>query len=937
MEPALAPCGNTHLPLSLTDLTWPNKLVAELHHIANVMEIPSNVKRKQDLRNAIHKTLPRFADDACFESLLAYRINPVPEKTSADKEDEVLAEEQGPVVPEKGAHKKLLDASTTVDPPPRSLRLHPARLIAHDKKMVSKKQDADEQNEGEETESESLAPTPAPSVTESDTEGFERRNENIMEQVPILVRVNLFDSLKQPIDQVYVDQHKVSVTRCSTGTAHIANLTSLLPEALKNDSPLKARGGRFFRPAPDHGPLPIHLGSVDAISRGAAPGIKVQIVDQYQLRQEGDLFNCDIFWSPASGEPLLAAASRVVDAETDHMGGNGDPGCPPALLNIPAGDLPPNAPVFTGTLSDGPKHIADTHTSVDPFVANADPRLRPEFEAWLYALVKLTVPNIPDRGDEWKKCKTAADLLERYKVQSAIFAALSGMQAGTTAYRVPIKSALWPGVRFKKSFALLVFGLKTSNTDDIARYFNPDVTCSDAEIEEWVVSDGKENEHIGRLKTKMFKDRLAPALKSTRTASSLVPELDRSARYSAQLTSDLTGILGMLGFYPADFSEGMQDPRSLFPALPVILVTKHLFCVFCPVGDLNLAPTLRRREKPHTIWLLTSQLAWVQADVFVAHCASCQADYHPDCVTFRVTPENRSRRLQKLDFDADYIRVSKHGVWVLRRVAEMQESALKRFHGGWSNFADWINDVTQSERTFTYRQAQRLFIEHSARRLLVFHDLGWDFTCRPHSSASSLSKAVREAVGENGGSSKRAMMHSCTECTHLKRYRSDLVKEGVILEDASAQASRGVAGLEDEEEELALGLDGVQSSDDPALDQLASPIQQGSPPEGSPRGYVRLAVMDGKTITHRPDLIRVEVDSAGRKHQTRAFNTETAEQLNSWLSGFESQLRQMTDFNYDFFVHVLFMIYSERVESQVRDKEQNLDDDFWEAALGTNN
>ncbi|KAJ6540260.1 hypothetical protein B0H10DRAFT_1639148, partial [Mycena sp. CBHHK59/15] len=53
----------------------------------------------------------------------------------------------------------------------------------------------------------------------------------------------------------------------------------------------------------------------------------------------------------------------------------------------------------------------------------------------------------------------------------------------------------------------------------------------------------------------------------------------------------------------------------------------------------------------------------------------------------------------------------------------------------------------------------------------------------------------------------------------------------------------------------------------------------------------------------------------------RAFNTETAEQLNSWLNGFEPQLCQMSDVNYDFFVHVLLMIYGETVKEQVANKD----------------
>jgi hypothetical protein len=84
----------------------------------------------------------------------------------------------------------------------------------------------------------------------------------------------------------------------------------------------------------------------------------------------------------------------------------------------------------------------------------------------------------------------------------------------------------------------------------------------------------------------------------------------------------------------------------------------------------------------------------------------------------------------------------------------------------------------------------------------------------------------------------------------------------------------------------------------------------------------------------QPDLILVEEDANGTKHQTRVFNTETAEQLNSWLNGFESQLRQMSDVNYDFFIHVLMMIYAERVKKQVDTKDLGLSDEFWAEATG---
>jgi hypothetical protein len=56
----------------------------------------------------------------------------------------------------------------------------------------------------------------------------------------------------------------------------------------------------------------------------------------------------------------------------------------------------------------------------------------------------------------------------------------------------------------------------------------------------------------------------------------------------------------------------------------------------------------------------------------------------------------------------------------------------------------------------------------------------------------------------------------------------------------------------------------------------------------------------------QPDLVLTEEDDHGHIHTTHAFNTEAAEQLNSWLDGFKVQLSQMTDVNFDFFIHTVF-------------------------------
>ncbi|KAJ6455270.1 hypothetical protein C8R47DRAFT_1328937 [Mycena vitilis] len=615
--------------------------------------------------------------------------------------------------------------------------------------------------------------------------------------------------------------------------------------------------------------------------------------------------------------------------------------------------------------------------------------------------------------------------------------------------------------------------------------------------------------------------------------------IDRGKEYAESICKDLGALYAMLGLNPDNLTA--PSPPSLFPAARPVLCTTRLSCVFCPAADLNIVPTLRRREKGQAVWLLDDTFHWVQADLLIAHCATCRADYYPDRITYR--NEDGGRR-QRLEIAPPYIRISKHGVWVHRQIAVYQENALNRFHSGWSNFADWLNDSTGSERKLTYRQSQRLFIEHFSRRLLSFHGKETEFYCLAHPSTRLLSQAVRAAIGINGGVLYTAMSHGCTECTHIKRYHSDLINEGAVL-----GADLDVAGMPPGVE----APDAAALAADPAAAQLPAPQQQTAPPTGQPRGYARLAVMDGKNMSHKkcaldmcegplvnykdgrfcethlglrdvcgiipcgrpvrspgaltcdsqshidwhrqyenrfsrlsftgvrrvirrqqehgednatvpglrvelgtlgdtpgdqvvhtfragktcclqtvqwacgypigwgkcyrsesssqvlqildniwedhpeskpsfiayddacsllrhivtqnpdnawllttkfivdawhyighratdilcrlwcnpaprngsqPDLVLIEEDANGTTHQTRAFNTETAEQLNSWLNGFESQLRQMSDVNYDFFIHVLMMLYAERVVTRVEDKDLGLTDEFWVEATG---
>ncbi|KAJ7197080.1 hypothetical protein C8J57DRAFT_1263029 [Mycena rebaudengoi] len=48
-------------------------------------------------------------------------------------------------------------------------------------------------------------------------------------------------------------------------------------------------------------------------------------------------------------------------------------------------------------------------------------------------------------------------------------------------------------------------------------------------------------------------------------------------------------------------------------------------------------------------------------------------------------------------------------------------------------------------------------------------------------STQRLLAAVQAVIGANGGVLEAAMSHGCINSTHVKRYRSDLVREGAVL------------------------------------------------------------------------------------------------------------------------------------------------------------
>lgn len=72
----------------------------------------------------------------------------------------------------------------------------------------------------------------------------------------------------------------------------------------------------------------------------------------------------------------------------------------------------------------------------------------------------------------------------------------------------------------------------------------------------------------------------------------------------------------------------------------------------------------------------------------------------------------------------------------------------------------------------------------------------------------------------------------------------------------------------------------------------------------------------------QPDLVTLdELPDGGGARLVRQSNTETAEQLNSWLKGFRTALGKMTDYNHDFFLYCILFLYSRDWERKRADEK----------------
>ncbi|KIJ46035.1 hypothetical protein M422DRAFT_46344 [Sphaerobolus stellatus SS14] len=130
-------------------------------------------------------------------------------------------------------------------------------------------------------------------------------------------------------------------------------------------------------------------------------------------------------------------------------------------------------------------------------------------------------------------------------------------------------------------------------------------------------------------------------------------------------------------------------------------------------------------------------------------------------------------------------------------------------------------------------RSQRMFVEHMV------------------SGPDRLVQALLGYIGIESGIVPGGLGHHCMDCTHEKQYKADLEAAGINLTGQVHVVADVERNLND------LNLPPVEESATyPELQELPLPNfpNQQPPPPGEPRGFVQMAVTDGKTINFRSIL-----------------------------------------------------------------------------------
>lgn len=222
---------------------------------------------------------------------------------------------------------------------------------------------------------------------------------------------------------------------------------------------------------------------------------------------------------------------------------------------------------------------------------------------------------------------------------------------------------------------------------------------------------------------------------------------------------------------------------------PPILLTPHDTCQQCTSSTGGHPRLFRGRCDPITV--IGPDFKKRTGYLVVATCNRCRSHYYPNIISIK--QEGSRDRVQKLEHNPEWLCISKHGLWVHRKVAMLQEDAILEFRGSFQRFRRFFNQAFgEGEKLLTERQTHRLFAEYFVRVLLDAHGSLDEFECPAFAAPAVLIQAALQILGQNGGVVPGAKDHECDNCMHEKRYAtSQQTQEG-------SESGSQVGGIDDQ-------------------------------------------------------------------------------------------------------------------------------------------
>ncbi|KAJ7836963.1 hypothetical protein B0H13DRAFT_1912716 [Mycena leptocephala] len=640
-------------------------------------------------------------------------------KNSAERAAEDAEEEAKTVLPATGVHQKLSEAKASVDPLPQFAHL--GGPTKDDKAMDNEDNNSDSSLLSEdETVEEERPVTPPPKNKEP--------KKMVMEPVTVVVVLNGSGKRELMVeaggDAVPLTLEKEGIN--GAPSTYSTSLKALLTEAINSDTPMKAnKKAKIYRAGlVDTAVHSLKLGSIEEILGEKQVGnLCLPAVDKYELQSlAGGLLMCDVHMVSEDGYTMAAAGASASAGIMPAPTGEQKPlvvaqqRASAAVINETreAAQHRFLCGVFDGRTTAWPRAdvarvTRDRHTAVEDAVAKAflaeqsggglDPDYNdanlPSHDLRGANLTKIQIQEAVGvlhaaAGDDRTNMKKMKKLVEYCPDATAW---LENSAEGAEAARLARKfdelsvtafvrrlerkqrkanaKSKAEGKKKRKagSDLILTHWTRTKMTPRAPRKRN--CRRRSQSVLESPARRGRSLYPLFRLhKTQRREPRQPVATGWYRSIGLLLdwafhPErqdphiwLDEGpeGEYAEQMCNDLEELYHFLGITGSAAGEG-----SFFPK---------------PRDPLSSAA-----KQPHRVRLLGSDFQWVEADLFLAFCQSCNAEYHPDRITYH-PPNQNNTRLQRPECDANYLRVSKHGIWVHRRIALAQENAVLNFHSG---------------------------------------------------------------------------------------------------------------------------------------------------------------------------------------------------------------------------------------------------------------